>query len=381
MLSEAKLKTDRLGGVDVPSAEALVNMHQSNYVLRARGGVLSQVAVEKALLPREQNTSPQAVDLKMAPDGTVYANLGHTVCRSADGGRTWTSHDKGVGSGHFDVLDDGSFIGFGSEGEESQVHVTINTSTDEGRSWKKIAAIPNPPGHSGGASWIVCLPDQTLLAAIGHADHVFEEEGDRVVLKSGSGRLVVYRSTDRGHTWSDPAPVYDWFSEGGVALTPSGKLIAAQRYQRTLLDGDPPDLEQRMGSKNPGWTYKNVCVAESADQGRSWENPRLLTTVFGQTRGYPVAQSDGTVIVVHDTRYGPGPAGSRAMISRDEGATWEDEVYYLDHTVFVGSYNASVVLEDDLILTVTASSQTGKSWAEVKDATDAYAIRWKPVKE
>ena len=67
------------------------------------------------------------------------------------------------------------------------------------------------------------------------------------------------------------------------------------------------------------------------------QNLRQLTTVFRQTRGVPVALKDGTVIVIHDTRYGPGPAGSRAMISRDEGKTWEDEVYYLDHTAVKGS--------------------------------------------
>jgi hypothetical protein len=37
------------------------------------------------------------------------------------------------------------------------------------------------------------------------------------------------------------------------------------------------------------------------------------------------------------------------------------------------------VVEDGLILTVTASSKTGKSWETVKNTTDVYAIRWKPV--
>ena len=67
------------------------------------------------------------------------------------------------------------------------------------------------------------------------------------------------------------------------------------------------------------------------------------------------------------------------MISRDEGRTWQDEVYYLDFTTFTGSYNASVLLDDDLILTVTGSSQAGNSWEAVKNHTDFYAIRWKPV--
>ena len=67
------------------------------------------------------------------------------------------------------------------------------------------------------------------------------------------------------------------------------------------------------------------------------------------------------------------------MVSRDEGQTWEDEVYYLDSTNFTGSYSASLVLKDDTILTIAASS-VGGSWDAVRDKTDLYAIRWKPVK-
>jgi len=115
----------------------------------------------------------------------------------------------------------------------------------------------------------------------------------------------------------------------------------------------------------------------------SRRNPCCLwlpsTTCCGQTRGAPVALSDGTVIVIHDTRYGPGAAGSRAMISRDEGETWEDEVYYMDHSAFVGCYADSIALDDDTVLSLVASSQAGNSWAAVADNTDHYVIRWKPV--
>jgi len=65
------------------------------------------------------------------------------------------------------------------------------------------------------------------------------------------------------------------------------------------------------------------------------------------------------------------------MISRDEGQTWLDEVYYLDYTTWPGSYNASVVFQDDTILTIAGSSQV----AAVMTNTDMVAIRWKPVKD
>ncbi len=381
-LTQPELKTDRLGGVDVPSAEVLEKMHNSPYILRARNGELSEVPAQKVLLPRERETSPQAVDAIRAPGGTIYAPLGHIICRSSDGGEIWTAHDKGEGGGNFAVLGDGRFVCLGSAGEHPREYVVVRWSQDEGRSWQDLAEISNPPGCWGSGIWILRLPDDGLVAAIGHPDHVFEEVDGALVHMAGEGKLWVYRSMDGGHTWSDPVHmVNDWASEGGVALTPSGRIFSVNRYQRPMLPGDPPDLEKRNGSISRGWPYKHICVVESDDQGRTWRDFRQLTTVFGQTMGRPVVQSDGTLCMVHDTRYGPGPAGSRGMISRDEGRTWEDEVYYLDYTTFVGSYNGSVALDDGRILTVSASSQAGNSWDAARNATDVYAIAWKPVKE
>ena len=80
-----------------------------------------------------------------------------------------------------------------------------------------------------------------------------------------------------------------------------------------------------------------------------------LTTVNGRS----------TVVVVHDCRYGPYPESARVMISNDEGATWEDEAYYLSRTKGM----QSVVLEDDIVLTI------------VETGGRLVAIRWKPVKE
>ena len=381
IIAEPSLKTSRLGGVDVPSADTLKMMHHSSYIFHARAGRLSEIPVEKMLLLPDREASPQAIQLVKAPNDTVYANLSSIICKSSDGGRTWTAYDKGPIRGVFEVLKNGTFIGLGSEGEHPNTKVVIHSSADEGRTWQKISEIPNPPGHWGSGSWIFRLPDDTLLAAIGHPNHVFEQEGTKLVYKSGEGNLFVYRSTDGGQTWTDPARVHDWTSEGGVTLTPSGKLVAAQRYQRPMLPSDPPDLEQQTDSANPGWPYKHVCVVESDDWGRKWRDFRQLTTVFGQTRGDPVALGDGTVIVVHDTRYGPGPPGSRAMVSYDEGSTWEDEVYYLDYTTFTGSYAGSVTLENDCILSVVGSSQAGNSWEAVRNNTDFYAIRWRPVEQ
>jgi len=340
------------------------------------------VPVQKNLLPHDPEAHPQAISAALAPDGTVYAGLASIICKSTDGGRTWTAHE-GSSTGPFVVLRDGTFIGLAGEGEHPNSYAIARSSSDEGRTWRKTAEFRSRPGHWTGGSWIFRLPDDTLLAAISDCDYVFDKDGEgKLTYKSGGADYCVHRSTDGGQTWAEQARgVHSWAGEGGLALTASGRLLEAHRHQRPTMPDDPPDLEQRMVSITAGWPYKHVFVVESDDLGRTWKGVRQLTTVFGQTHGSPVALADGTVIVIHDTRYGPGHPGSRAMVSRDEGRTWEDEVYYLDYTTFTGSYAASVALEGDVVLSVVGSSQAGNDWEAVKDNTDFYAIRWEPARE
>ena len=100
-------------------------------------------------------------------------------------------------------------------------------------------------------------------------------------------------------------------------------------------------------------------------------------SVHGQCYGFPAALPDGRVVLVHTTPYGPGPRGSRAMISYDEAKTWEDEAYYLTFSEPSG-YNQSVVLKDGTILTVAARQDF---LADKQRPSETFvAIRWKPVK-
>jgi hypothetical protein len=128
--------------------------------------------------------------------------------------------------------------------------------------------------------------------------------------------------------------------------------------------------------------YKHIFLSDSEDGGRTWKNVRQLTVVFGQCYPYPAALSDGTVVIVHDTRYGPGIPSSRAMISRDEGQTWEDEVYYIAHGKGASGYTQSAVLDDDTIVTVSGTSDLTDgdgSWASWTGHTDMVVIRWQVV--
>lgn len=206
----------------------------------------------------------------------------------------------------------------------------------------------------------------------------------------------MYRSEDGGMTWSAPSNFHDSFFEGGITQLPSGRLLASVRYQRERWPEDPDDMRgTRDGS--PIWydwmPFKHVFLLESEDDGKTWSESsfRQLTTSYGQNYGYPVALSDGTVVVVRNSGYRTGyPNDNRyglAMISFDEGQTWEDEAYYMYYGQHTAGQNQSVLLEDGTILTIGAISDREGweparwSWAGGVGRADLTAIRWRPVPE
>ena len=147
VIVEPKLRTSRLGGVDVLSAEVLKQMHDSQYIWHAAGGKLTRVPVEKTLLPHSDDMSPQGTHVDVGPDGTVYVKQSQILCKSTDGGRTWTSRSltgmEDLPGGHWRVLRDGTFIGVNcSTGPEARDPAVVWISQDEGITWTKRAEIP-----------------------------------------------------------------------------------------------------------------------------------------------------------------------------------------------------------------------------------------------
>jgi len=339
------------------------------------------------------------VDTVLAPDGTIYVSQNTIICKSTDGGRTWTSHKQGPAPagedsgnplvhpmvGPFQILNDGTFIKvLKNSYNESQGKgpARVMASRDEGRSWKKISEFPidvspiDYPTVIGGLS-LFRFPDDTLLYTAVAYNHTAKTGWP----KDRRHKMIMYRSEDGGMSWDGPVEFQTWVYEGGITLLPSGRLLAVLRYQRPLLPDDPPDLLEKTGGK--GFPYKHIFLLDSDDKGRSWQNFRQLTTVFGQARGFPAALSDGTVVVVRNNGYSPNPSGL-AMISYDEGRTWEDEAYHMYYARAVAGYANSVALADGTILTIAGTSDhpdAEYSWDACIGRSYLTAIRWKPVKE
>lgn len=390
-----------LGGVPTPSHDELLAMQRGDYVLRARDGALTKVPVEKSTLPRDPEGHIQQMTVKLAPDGTVYANQPTMTCKSTDGGRTWTRYEcddklfvqrpENRNARH-QILSDGTFVAVTLLPKNGGDLAEVWASGDAGRSFEKLSTIGVPGEFDEFDLWatpleMFRLPDDTLIWGVEVRNSKYTiRDGieDKWVL--GKHMNAVFRSVDRGVTWEGPCHLSDWTSDGGIARMASGRLLATLRYQRAMLPGDPPELMARTGASispfGTDWPYKHVMLVDSEDGGRTWTKHRLLTSLFGQCFGFPAGLSDGTAVVVHDHRYPRLPSAARAMVSHDEGQTWENEVYYMFAAAAVSGFNRSVVLPDDVVLTlggVCDRVEDLESSHGVQGNSDIVAIRWKPV--
>ena len=399
--------TYNLGRVLEPTGRELAAMQTGAYVLHAKDGKLSKVPADKVLLPHDPNGYPQAIDIALAPDGAVYVNQFTRMCKSTDGGRTWSCYKSSFNGGpnsSFEILSDGTFVAARAPDPKNPAQVSVYKSRDEGRTWEKIADIDNPAELPTRYADTLCkLKDDTLLLPI-------ESRLDHSVAPT-----YVHRSTDAGRTWGGPEGrmsgaglLGGCCAETMIAPMASGRLLAVIRYHGGVVPPWPvialksayAATDSRIGwasgTRHP-W-YKTLFLADSEDGGKTWYNLRPLTNVVGQCHGYGLGLRDGSVIVTHDHRYPPGTPSGKAMVSYDEGRTWQDEVYYLYFGGFNTGFSQSVELADGTILTVAGMNdhlpgcplfgksgrcgtveQTGEKdfHCSLWGKTDYWAITWK----
>jgi hypothetical protein len=76
------------------------------------------------------------------PNPPLYANLASLICKSTDGGLTWTSHAKGGPvSGVFEVLDDGTFVLLRAEGEHPKTQVVAKMSKGRRKDFREVPKV------------------------------------------------------------------------------------------------------------------------------------------------------------------------------------------------------------------------------------------------
>ena len=310
--------------------------------------------------------------------------------RSNDGGKTWTSpvvvndsplddRDTGIvslggqrlllswfttdnrqssGRRYEEELDDGDTVarwreGFARMTDENAgrwLGTWVRASEDGGETWAPPIRVPVTTPHGP-----IRLDDGDLL--------YFGKEFPSAMegFRGGEGAVAALTSSDGGRNWSRlgtvplfPGTTEETYWEPHVAQLPGGKLVGLIR-----LSSREETLEAL------GLTHFSLMYSESEDGGRTWSTAEPMG--FHGSPPHLLVHSSGALIAVYGRRL--APFGQRAMISQDQGASWEyDYVLRDDGPDQDLGYPSSVELEDGSILTVY--------YQKPASAADKCALLW-----
>ena len=266
--------------------------------------------------------------IQRSRSGALYCAgsiLGQYMMVSQDEGRTWRRLDLDIqGWGEpmgFKILRDGDFlvvyepVGGGHRG------LYTARSNDEGKTWSVAMAKLSvaPFTHvSGKDNNVIELSDGTLVMAVqlwGGRD----ESGPKAPGGQDAGPAHTLRSTDGGKTWIQRAPICGLVGKSRLISLQSGKLLACVQS----IKAGP---------------YNKFYIAESVDGGITWTNPREAFADLKPTTASLTQLADGPVVLqfvydaqpgtsAHNSWYSGG--GMRAVVSNDEGKTWQKQTYIL----------------------------------------------------
>ncbi|MBI3922716.1 MAG: exo-alpha-sialidase [Armatimonadetes bacterium] len=227
---------------------------------------------------------------------------------------------------------------YGAEAVEGW-HEAVSTWTDEvtkkwlgswirlsedGIAWSDPIRVPVSTPHGP-----IALASGDLLY-LGKEDAGFDGGQD-------NGRIQAIKSKDGGRTWLEAGVVpnrensiNDDYWEPHIVELSSGKLIGMIRYEGEDL-------------------FFGLYQTESEDGGVTW-TPAHSTGVFGSPP-HLMRHTSGALVCVYG--YRKQPYGERAMISRDDGASWESDYILRDdgHDIDLG-YPSSCELPDGSLFTV-----------------------------
>ena len=278
-------------------------------------------------------------DFHNGPRGRTEITLSH------DGGESWSTsrvvadHASDCRNVAMGVTSDGtlvlSYVTVEYEGGRPDAwtgfkDLFVIRSEDGGETWSEPHSFTGVlEGHLGerhGASpygKIVELADGTLLMNV--YTHGVDEYGHHLT--------HIIRSKDGGLTWGDPTTLpVDAGDETALLALPSGKVLAAAR--RSISE-----------------VSQKVCVTSSTDGGRTWSEPQDVTGPM-EIPADLVHLADGRVLMTYG--YRNAPFGVRAVVSRDEGETWDHDntvVLVNDSMRIDCGYPSSAQMDDGSILT------------------------------
>lgn len=257
--------------------------------------------------------------------------------RSKDGGKTWSDPElleDVIGREQWlTCISDGTLfltchiIAHDVRNEANICHSYLHRSDDQGKTWKrtKILLTGGPEGdlpiETAVSRNIVEFSDGTLFWGVSARSS-----------KSSYG----WTSKDKGVTWiSSPVSVpvnyddepYDpplsgFFDEDFSYLTSSGKLLHWFRVGNEC-SMYPIHNDQRAVPAGNDQIHRSM-LCESDDMGQTWSGLRDFGT-YGMMYVKLLKLKDGRLLMTYTQRALEYPLGMRAIISYDDGETWDFE--------------------------------------------------------
>ena len=267
---------------------------------------------------------------------------------------------------------DGTLIAAQHVGESlgsSDNHIEVLRSGDGGRTWINEGGIHprNPPcdGYCYRGPHVHPVPDGRLVMTAGRFEVADYELFDAETEALQRPAMLLFWSSDQGHSWSEPQVVpvdfpperYTCNGAGGLfQLAPDRWMYPFETWKPSGYEGPPDQKAGAVFSADQGrtwgelnviaddpsgellWWDQRSCVLPdgriytllwthvygtsedlnthwviSEDQGRTWSDPRP-TTLRGQV-STPIALPDGRVATIYNHRH--EPQGIRVAVTGD----------------------------------------------------------------